>query len=55
MIVQKMWTTRKEKKYGFVYDGRTWDVRDTSWEGYFLFGILPLFVRATKAFYSSRY
>jgi hypothetical protein len=49
MIVHKIWTSRGTGK--FYFQGVMYRHREQHWEGYFLFGILPLFVKNVKTLY----
>ena len=50
MIVQRTWITRKYKHAGFVDGTQNYCVR--RWRGYFLFGILPLYIVNYETTYS---
>lgn len=52
MIVEKLWTTHQRKSFGFHYDGNTYDSCTKSWRGWFLFGIIPLYIKNTHTTYS---
>ena len=48
MILQKSWFTVKKIKYHPVFNyKKVW------WRGWFLFGFLPLFIKATETEYSN--
>ena len=47
MVIKRVWTTRKKGQF-FAPDAIVyWDFRDTSWEGWFFLGIIPLYIRPT--------
>lgn len=50
MIVKKLWTTNAKKKY-FHFEGHLYGERTRHWKGYFLFGIVPLYVECLKSVY----
>jgi hypothetical protein len=53
MIVTKIWTTTKRGKWNtFHFEGRFYSTKESHWEGWFLFGVIPLFIRNTKSIYS---
>jgi hypothetical protein len=52
MIVRKLWTTRKHGKWNaFYFEGHFYDTQERHWEGYFLFGIIPLWINNTRTLY----
>lgn len=52
MIVVNVWSTVKYKRFGFEFESSTYSYRTKSWQGYFLFGIIPLFIVNSKTVYS---
>ena len=55
MIVHKIWTTRKTYDYfstkTFKYGSGGFKTRERHWEGYFLLGIIPLFIKNVQTKY----
>lgn len=47
MIVEKIWTTRKRNKNRFDW----YSTVEKDYKGWFLFGLIPLFIRNTKTSY----
>lgn len=45
MIVKYLWTTENKKRFpsGMIYEHKT-----KLWEGWFLFGFIPLYIRNYK-------
>lgn len=52
MIVVYQWSTQKNKRFGFTFEGKTFSYLTKSWKGYFLFGIIPLLIINTHSVYS---
>ena len=52
MVVVNQWSTVKNKRFGFEFEGRTYSSRTKSWKGYFLFGIIPLLILNTHTTYT---
>lgn len=52
MIIMKIWTTEKRKPFGFIYERTSYSCRSRHWKGWFLFGIIPLYVANVKTVYS---
>lgn len=48
MIVYRMWHRRKWYPNGVPGHRSTTRFRDRDWEGWFLFGIIPLYIRMVK-------
>lgn len=52
MIVHKIWSTVRRGKWdAFYFEGRYYGTRERHWEGYFLLGILPIFIKNTHNIY----
>lgn len=53
MIVVKTWVTLKEKDYPkrWEYDGKGYRSKQTIWEGWFLLGFIPVFVKSINVKY----
>lgn len=52
MIVKYLWTNTAQKHLGFQYGNNYYSYKRTDYEGWFLFGVLPLYIRITKVWYS---
>jgi len=53
MIVYKTWVTMKDgKKWDSFYcEGHYYHIRERHWSGYFLLGIVPLYIKNYKTNY----
>jgi hypothetical protein len=52
MIVKKLWTTHKTGEWNTFYcDGMHYKTCERHWKGYFLFGIIPLWIENTSTKY----
>ena len=55
MIINKIWSTEKRGQWNsFRHRGKCYDTRSREWEGWFLLGIIPLYVKNLNTFYSDR-
>lgn len=57
MIVHKIWNTRKDTKNwnAFTFKGVYYSSsRERNWEGWFLFGIIPLYIKNVSNSYFDR-
>ena len=55
MIVQKLWTTRKVGKWDeYLFNGNFFSTKESHWSGWFLFGIIPLYIKNIENIYSSK-
>ncbi len=53
MIVTRLWTTHKKGKWNsFYFEGHYYSEVEKHWEGIFLFGIIPIFIKQVKTIYS---
>jgi hypothetical protein len=52
MIVKKSWTTRIRKpNFQFYFEGKYFSIVERDWEGYFLFGVIPLWIEQVRNTY----
>lgn len=51
MIIVKRWITKKRNEQG--WDGMYFKVKTQKWVGYFLFGIIPLWIVNESTEYTS--
>ena len=55
MIIHKIWTTRKSYRWDsgkyFKYGVGLYHTRERHWEGFFLLGIIPLYIKNTNTKY----
>ena len=55
MIVQKLWTTRKVGKWDqYLVNGNFFSTKESYWSGWFLLGIIPLYIKNIENVYSSK-
>jgi len=51
MIVKHMWSTKKEMPSNFKYRGVWYNYRTKDWIGFFLLGIIPLYIKCIETTY----
>jgi hypothetical protein len=49
MLVYRFWRRKRYYPKGVPNAGYSYRHRERHWEGWFLFGILPLYIRMTKS------
>ena len=55
MIMHKMWTSHRVGKWNqYLIDGKYYSTKESYWFGWFLFGIIPLYIRNIENRYSSK-
>lgn len=52
MLVEKLWSIDIRKSNGFKFEGKLYNVMTQYWRGWFLFGIIPLYIQNHKTTYS---